>query len=514
MRSRILMVASELYPYVKTGGLADVISSLSRALAMQGADVQVILPGYAPLQSHVERVEESYEIDGPFAVKIPFRLEKCRLRGFCLPVWLVNCPKLYHHPGSIYEEPAGLDQSLNAMRFATLSWAAAALAAGKVHTWQPDILHCHDWHGALAPVFLRSFALSAVGDSPTSILTIHNLAFQGHFSPSFIDILGLRSLQSFGTSQIKSNTFCYLACGIAHADKVTTVSPTYAREILTAEHGCGLEGILRSRLDGILGILNGVDYAVWNPADDKHLPLNFHGFGQVERAGIRSYLQSECRLSTSATEPILTFTNRLTHQKMVDLLVEVLPEFIEGGAQFIAMGHGQPEYIAAVTALAEKYPRKVFYFNGYDEGLEHRIHAGGDICLSPSRFEPCGLNPLYAMRYGSVPVVRATGGLVDSIVDAVPMRINAGLANGVTFQDATAAGLRGGIQRAIQLFGDKGSWERVQRCSMTSTFRWKSAADQYRQACIKLTNDRKISRITKSLQHLVPRMKSHEWLGG
>ncbi len=475
----ILFVSSEYYPFIKTGGLGDAVASLYRAVQISGDNAAILLPGYKALTENIVEVIEDHAISIPFSVVLQARLKKVRLRNHSSLVWVLDCHQFFHQPGGIYEEIEGREGHLNTLRFAMLSWAASQLACGNITNWSADIVHCHDWHTALVPLFIKNeVQAKGLSRAPATLLTIHNLAFQGHCRREYLAILGLKD---FTPDHVQSeNSFSFLELGIKHADRVSTVSPTYAKEILSEELGCGLHEVLAARADEIQGILNGVDYNIWHPQTDKYLAITNYEFDAGARLKIKMLLQRELGLKQSANTAMLSFTNRLTHQKMADVIIDIIPALMRQNVQIVSMGEGQDEYVDAFRKAAKAYPGQFTYLEKFGEPMEHRIHAGADICLSPSRFEPCGLNPLYAMCYGSVPVVRATGGICDTVCDASLSNIENGTANGVVFKDASEADLLGSIERAIRLYEKPDQWAKLQKNAMNSSFLWQRAASEYR----------------------------------
>ena len=477
----ILFVSSEYYPFIKTGGLGDAVASLFRAVQISGDNAAILLPGYKSLTDNVVEVIEDHEISIPFSVVIKARLKKVLLKNHGTSVWMLDCHQFFHQPGGIYDELEAQDGHLNTLRFGMLAWAASQLACGNITNWAADIVHCHDWHTALVPVFIKKTMVDK-GDRPrpATLLTIHNLAFQGHCRIEYLSILGLDEMGNQSELKSGKNSFSFLELGIVHADRVSTVSPTYAKEIYGEELGCGLHQVLASCSHQVCGILNGVDYNIWHPQTDKALALHDYQFDCAARLRTKMVLQRELGLKHSYKAAMLSFTNRLTHQKMADILAKLIPRLMERDIQVVAMGEGQSEYVEAFERAAKSYPDQFVYLENFSEEMEHRIHAGADVCLSPSRFEPCGLNPLYAMCYGSIPVVRATGGLCDTIVNATRSAIDNGTANGIVFKTADEAGLASGIWRALELFEDKPQWRKLQKNAMNSSFLWQRAAKEYR----------------------------------
>ncbi len=487
---KILFVGSEFYPYIKTGGLGDAIASLLRAVQVSGKQATILLPGYRAITENIVHVHEVHEVLIPFSVVIRARLKKVTLKRQNAPLWVLDSAPFFHQPGGIYDETDNTEGHLNTLRFAMLAWAASELACGTITNWKADIVHCHDWHAALVPVFIRKKYSGLPGGGllddkrPKSLLTIHNLAFQGHCYRQYLGILGLEAF-NVNDAQLNNPMTSFLALGIAHADRISTVSPTYAKEILSEEYGCGLQHKLASC--GVRGILNGVDYNVWHPQTDPALDNVGYSFDADTRSSIKLGLQRDLGLKPHADIPLLSFTNRLTHQKMADVLIEAIPRLMEKGVQITAMGEGQDEYVEQFIRAAGSHKGQFSYVEKFSEVMEHRIHAGADICLSPSRFEPCGLNPLYAMRYGSIPVVRATGGLCDTVVDANLQSIRSGDANGITFKNANLNGLLSAIDGALTLFSNKPEWMKLQKNAMNASFLWQKAAIDYCEIYDELT---------------------------
>ncbi len=471
---RILFVASELYPHAKTGGLADVIAALPRALLAEGLDVRLVLPGYPRLLA---------EITGPAPRVIPLpseltakshaQLLTCRLNEAPCPVYLVTAPDLFDDADGLY----GGGDSLQATRFGTLSRYAAALAVAGDDGWRPDLVHVHDWHAAMTPVFAREMAGEAV---PPTVLTIHNLAFQGVFPRACLSMLGLPPEVSRGERFAQGDTVSFLEEGLIAAHHLTTVSPTYAEEIASSALGFGFEGLLGARRDHLTGILNGVDYTIWHPELDPHLPRHACVFDAQTKAVCKQHVQTRLGLPAWAGTTLIGFTNRLTHQKMIDVIIDAIPALMDQDLQLIIHGSGDRHYEEALYRLAATYPDKLAVLTDFQEELEHQIHAGTDFCLSPSRFEPCGLNPLYALRYGAIPIVRRTGGIADTVVDVTPVNADNGTANGIVFEEATTEALIQAIHRAMDLRHTAFLHETVIRNAVRCNFGWRRAAMAYR----------------------------------
>ena len=441
---RVLFVTPECAPLVKVGGLGDVSAALPPALRALGVQVRVLLPGYpevlqkAGALSEVERWNE-----------IGF---DCRLlSGGDLLV--LDCPALYQRGGSPYQDPGGQDWPDNALRFGVLSRVAARLPGY-------DVLHCNDWPTALAPVFSKTPAL----------LTIHNLAFQGNFERAWLDRLGIGQ-EYFSMERLEFHgRLSFLKGGLVYAKALTTVSPTYAREIQTAEFGCGLEGLLRERQGALTGILNGIDTAEWDPAADPHLAARYDAGSLEKKALNKQALQKKLNLEVRADIPLLGFVGRATQQKGVDLIAGAINELAALPAQFALLGKGERELEGALSIAAGRHPGRVAMASAFDEGLAHLIEAGADLFLMPSRFEPCGLNQMYSQRYGTPPVARATGGLADTIIDGE---------TGFLFERVESAALVTAVRRALAVWREPGRWREMQGAGMRRDFSWAAAARRY-----------------------------------
>ena len=469
---RVLHVAAELFPWVKTGGLGDVLAALPSALTGAGIDTRLLLPGFTAFLDAFG-LSEIARLRTPFAAE-RVRIALARLPDTEIPIYLVDHPAFYDRPGSPYADHDGRDWPDNHRRFALLGWAASALAQGADPDWRPDILHCHDWHAGLAPAYLR-----AEGSPVPSVFTVHNLAYQGFFPAGFFpdlhlppDFFSIDGVEFYGG-------LSFLKAGLFYADRLTTVSPSYAREIQTPAFGMGLDGLLRSRADRLTGILNGVDPRIWSPENDALLPRRYDVENAVEGKPAAKLLLERRFGLAEGQGPIFGAVTRLTPQKGLDLLLAALPELVSLGGRLVLLGSGDGNLEAGFAAGAQTYPGRVGIALGYDETLSHLIIAGSDAILVPSRFEPCGLTQLYALRYGSLPVVRRTGGLADTVVDAAAATLAEDSATGFAFDDETPDGLLGAVRRAMDLFGDRAGWRRLVRRAMTRDFSWDAAARQY-----------------------------------
>ncbi len=465
---RILFLSSECAPWSKTGGLADVAASLPAALHSLGADVRLMTPAYAsvPAEGAVETMRFAATAHYP-----PARVLEAALPTG-VPALLLDCPPYYVRAGGPYQSAAGIDWPDNAQRFGLLCRVAAELACRRDETlWRPDVVHCNDWQTGLVPVYL---AYRQQAHAPT-VLTVHNLSFQGIFPAGAVAEIGLPP-ESFNVEGVEYYGQCsFLKGGIACADALTTVSPTYADEIQTAEHGMGLHGLLAQRRDALTGILNGIDTAVWDPARDTHLLRHYTAATLEGKAANKRALQRRAGLPQSEL-PLLAIVSRLTAQKGIDFVLELGAAIAALPAQLVVLGRGETGYEQGLTVLARSHPRHVSVTIGFDEALAHLIEAGADIFLMPSRFEPCGMNQMYSQRYGTVPVVRATGGLVDSVEDYSEA---AGTGTGFVFREPSPAALLAAIGRAIAAFGNATAWRGLQRNGMARDFSWTASARRY-----------------------------------
>ncbi len=472
---RLLFVTSEAYPLAKTGGLADVSRALPIALKRRGVDARLLLPGYPGALEHVENPRILAEL-APMLGIADATLVSGRLPATNVPVFLIDAPSLFRRDGGIYQSGNGLDWPDNALRFAFLSHVGAKLAMGRLGlAWKPDIVHANDWHAGLLPLLL-SFE---VAPRPKTIFTAHNMAFQGNFAPDILPVAGVPE-DCFRSGHIEFyGQASFLKAGLRYSDRVTTVSPTYAREILTPEFGFGLDGLLRERGDDFVGILNGIDDASWDPATDIHLPQSFR-LGDISGKRVcKAALQRELGLPINPKAPLIGFVSRIAHQKMADAILAVLPWLAERGTQFALVGEGDPDLEAEFAQAQQRHPGCVAVRIGYDEALAHRLQAGSDILLAPARFEPCGLTQLYALRYGTLPIVRRTGGLADTVVDANVRSIADRTATGFVFDDASLEALVAALERALALYAKPLTWRRLQLQAMARDFSWDTSADRY-----------------------------------
>lgn len=468
MAGRVLSVASECVPLLKTGGLADVVGALPLALAQEGWDMRVILPAYRPLLGRITGWPEVWATPDLFGG--PGRVVAGKVDG--IAVLLLDAPHLFDREGGPYAGPAG-DWPDNPLRFAGLSWAAAAIARdGLSDGWRPEILHAHDWQGGLAPAYLRYGGAGAV----RSVITIHNIAFQGWAPAALLGALRLPPDQYHADALEYFGGLSLLKAGLVTADAITTVSPNYAAELMRPEFGMGLQGVIAARADRVTGILNGVDTDVWSPEADPVIAA-YSSRTLKRKAANRDALQDEFGLNVPG--PLAIVVSRLTDQKGIDLLPAVLPGFIEAGGGLAVLGSGDRGLEAAMLDLEQRFPGRVGVKIGYDEALSHRMFAGGDAVLVPSRFEPCGLTQMYGLRYGTLPVVAATGGLHDTVIGATPATLAAGVATGIIFHPTDVLGLSQALRQLLDLYADTALWEKMQRNAMKHPVGWESSAHAY-----------------------------------
>jgi starch synthase len=472
---RVLFVSPECYPLAKTGGLADVAGALPLALAAHDVEARVLMPAYPGV---LEQISGAHLVA---TVTTLFGGDATLVAGTTsngLQVLLLDAPHLFARTeGGPYLGPDGVDWPDNHLRFGALSWVGAAIAMGRLGTWRPDLVHLHDWQAALTAAYLRYDPDAA--RAPGTLLTIHNLAFQGLFSPSTRAVLQLppQSLDVDGMEYWGQLSF--LKAGVQWSDRLSTVSPTYAREILTPDEGMGFDGLLRLRAHELTGIVNGIDDTVWNPATDPHVGTPYTGRKLGAKATNKAALQHELGLQVRNDAPLFSVVSRLTTQKGLDLLLAALPRLVATDAQLVVLGTGDPSIEAGFTAAAARHPGQVATVIGFDEALSHRIQAGADAVLLPSRFEPCGLTQLYGLRYGTLPVVARVGGLADTVIDANEAALRDGVATGVQFSPVEADPLAVAIERTVDLFRDRPAWQRTQRRAMSRDVGWDVAATQY-----------------------------------
>ncbi|WP_459696700.1 glycogen synthase GlgA [Acidisoma sp. C75] len=471
----VLSVVSEIYPFVKTGGLADVAGSLPLFLKPEGIAITSLMPGYRPVMAQIGHFTEIHWIADLFGG--PARL----LRGVAhgLDLIVIAAPHLYDRPGTPYQSPDGEDWPDNALRFAALAAVGAAIGLGEVASFRPHIVQAHDWQAGLTPAFMHYRAQAGGRARAATILTIHNLAFQGQYAPELREKLGLPP-EAMGVDGVEYyGGIGFLKAGIQFADRITTVSPKYAEEIATNQGGMGLGGLLRDRIGDLRGILNGIDENVWNPSTDPLIAAKFDRLHIKPRRINKVSLQQRAGLRKDADILLFGLVSRLTWQKGIDMVLDALPLILGTGAQVAFIGQGERAMERAVRDAVTAYPGRVGCVIGYSEELGHLMQAGADAILLPSRFEPCGLTQLYALRYGAIPVVARVGGLSDTVIDVNEMARAEGIGTGVQFHPPTVEMLESAVLRVASLWRKPAIWRRIQRNGMRTDVSWRRSARLY-----------------------------------
>ncbi len=490
---RILMASSEAHPLIKTGGLADVAASLPAALRDLGHDARLIIPAYPRAARHLRERRELCEIRVP-GCRTNARILEGSLPEQDLPVYLVDAPDHFCREGNPYTDLSGRDWGDNAERYLLFSRVAAAVAQGiPAIGWRPHVLHANDWQTGLAAPMMQD-----TPDRPATVFTIHNLAYQGLFDRATFDRLGLPpSLWALAGIEFHQR-MSFIKGGIVFSDRVNTVSPNYAREVRTPRFGCGLDGLLRQIGTRFSGILNGIDYRDWNPATDPLIAQPYDPESFALKAENKLDIQRELGLPRNEDAFVLGYVGRLVEQKGVDLILAILPDLLQDPAvHFVAQAAGERHIEQALLAIAAQFPRQVGVFVGYDEIRAHRIEAGCDSFLMPSRFEPCGLNQIYSLRYGTPPVAHRTGGLADTIVHATPETLADGTATGFLFEEPTTDALWEAIQRPLRLYrADKDAWRRLAVTGMSQDFSWEASAKRYLELYAEAFADRRAGNLT------------------
>ncbi len=490
---RVLFATSEAHPLIKTGGLADVSGALPKALSQiksgqlttnqpnstdDTVDIKIIMPAYGAVLAKLTHVRTiaNIQVLGQACSLIVGKMPDDHPERQIEVIAIKNAA-LYERSGGPYSDEYGIDWLDNALRFGVLSRVASLLCSenSPLHNWQPDLIQCNDWQTGLAPAYMKLIDNSKV----KSIFSIHNLAFQGCFDASWVEKLGLPA-EHFNISGFEYfDQLSFLKAGLFYADQLSTVSPNYAHEIQTEKFGFGLQGLLKSRSNDLTGILNGIDTEEWNPATDVHLPKNYSNARITGKKAVKQALQQHLGLQINADAPLLGIVSRLTHQKGLDLLPEIMPKLIKDGCQFAILGSGDKTLEAHFNDIAEIHPTQVSMTTGYHEHLSHNIMAGSDMFIMPSRFEPCGLNQLYGLAYGTPPVVSLTGGLADSVCDTNDLSLKNNLATGFVVKNVSEASLLVTIERAIDLWKNKKTWRQIQKNGMQTNIGWNSRAIEY-----------------------------------
>ena len=467
---RILFATSEVHPLIKTGGLADVSASLPAALQALGQDVRVLLPGYTQVLDALQnkKVVATFK---PFEDQAEVRLLSAKMPVTNVPLYVLDAPHYYCRVAGPYQYHLGGDWPDNPMRFGLLSRVAAMLGSSSSPVkWQAELVHCNDWQTGLVPAYLH---LEKEPHAKT-VMAIHNIAFQGNFDREWTKHLHLPQALYHMHGVEFHGQLSFLKAGLQYADRIVTVSPTYAHEIQATEMGYGMQGLLTARHAYVSGILNGIDDNEWNPATDPHLPAHYDAQEPSAKAQVKQALQLRLGLEVDAQAPLLGVVSRLTYQKGLDLLLECLPTLLDSGAQLAVLGSGEPEFERRYQSLAQRYAGRVSVTTRFDEPLSHQIMAGADIFLMPSRFEPCGLNQMYGMRYGTPPVVRRTGGLADSVINA---SLEGG--TGFVFDEPGVTALQQTIKWAIECYHDAPTFSRIQMNGMKKDVSWRHSAQLY-----------------------------------
>jgi starch synthase len=471
---RVLFVTSEMYPLATTGGLGDVSAALPPALRDLSVDVRVLMPAYRSAVDRVEKKGKAISLGSPGGLG-EAALIPAQVPGSDVPIWLVDCPAFFDRPGGPYGDEQGRDWPDNLTRFALLSHAAALLTnVDSPIRWMPHLVHANDWQTGLVPALLAT----RHEGRPSTVFSVHNLSFLGLFPSKMFSLLGLpahvfsvHGMEFYGDVSL-------MKAGVYYGDRLTTVSPTYAREIQTPYFGCGLEGLLAGRAEHLRGILNGVDYSRWDPASDPHIAARYSAEALDGKRACKAALQRELGLEVRDDAFLLGSVSRLTSQKGVDLLLAALPAILDRTTQIALLGSGDKAMERGFAAAAKKFPGRVGLRIGYDEPLAHRIEAGADTFVMPSRFEPCGLNQMYSLRYGTPPIVHRVGGLADTVEDGV---------TGFVFNEPRVAALIGGVKRAAAAFAKREVWRPMQLRGMAKDFGWPRAAKEYLEVYNSLT---------------------------
>jgi len=476
-RLKILYLASELFPLVKTGGLADVAASLPAALKKARHDVRILLPAYRCVLRQLSRPKflGCLDLDTPTSV----RILETTLPHTRVKVWLVDSPSHFDRDGGPYLDDTGQEWPDNAERFTVFAKAAEQLiSTDRITTWSPQIVHCNDWQSGLLPALL-----STTENRPKILFTIHNLAYQGNFPATTFGFLaeryaipqtlwGIHGVEFYGR-------FSFMKSGLQFADWINTVSPTYAREILTPEFAHGMEGLLRHRIDRLSGILNGIDYELWNPESDPYLDTHYSAQTLEHKQRNKSALQRQLNLDEQDRLALIGTIGRLVEQKGIDLIIDILPWLMSQPVQLVILGSGLNQFESRLQQWQSRFPRRLSVNFGYDEALAHRIEAAADMFLMPSRFEPCGLNQMYSLHYGTPPIVRHTGGLADTVVDSHTATLADGTANGFVFEPPHAEALQHAVGRALAMYHDQPAWRQIAQRGMTTDFSWEKSAQEY-----------------------------------
>lgn len=483
---RILFAASEVYPLIKTGGLADVACYLPTALHELGHDIRIVLPAYHSVLDRISGFRPARErpLKG---YNTRYRLLRGRLPGSEIPVYLIDIPELFNRPGDPYRSAAGEDWQDNARRFAVFGDIVRQLGMGQAGLrWRPEIVHCNDWHTGLAPALL---ALDA--DRPATVFSIHNLAFQGDFSYDTFKSLPLPDSLWSPEAMEFYGRFAFIKGGLVFADRLVTVSPSYAGEILTPEYGFGMEGLLHKRGQDLSGILNGVDYRYWDPRHDSFIDRHYWINSLNEKAVNKRLLQKQLGLQVDGDAVLLAHISRLTWQKGTDLILDGASTLLQNKhVQIVVLGSGEVNYVTGLQSVRDSHPGRVAISVEYNEALSHRIQSGADILLMPSRYEPCGLTQMYSLRYGTIPVVRRTGGLADTVVNTTAETLASGTATGFHFDDSNTSAFLSAVYRALEIYPNGDRWGQIMQTAMSQDFCWGESARRYESLYLDLVYEK------------------------
>ena len=472
--NKILFATSEIYPLIKTGGLADVSASLPKAIATLGEDIRIVVPAYPSVIQQLNNISTVTTLN---LHQAEVRILESTYPDTDIKMLLVDCPFYFHRPDNPYLDQEGQPWQDNACRFALFSRAIVEIAVKRIGLpWYPDLVHCHDWQTALVPALL-----SLELNPPATLFTIHNLAYQGLFPRSTFTTLGLpQTLWSHNTLEFHEQ-ISFIKGGLVFADRINTVSPTYSAEIQTPEFGFGLDGLLVHRQERLSGIINGVDNDEWNPATDTFLIQTYDSDTLSNRKINKKILQSEFELPEDEEIALFGFIGRLVEQKGIDVILKSLKELVKSPIQLIFLGSGEATFEKELQQWADRNPNQIGVKIGYNETLSHQIEGGVDIFLMPSRFEPCGLNQMYSQLYGAIPIVRKAGGLADTVCDATPSTLADSTASGIVFEDETPEAFLEAVDRALSLFSNKTEWKKLQITAMKRDFSWQKSAQLYIQ---------------------------------
>ena len=470
--NKILYISSEAFPLIKTGGLADVAGSLPIALTKQSQDARLLLPAYPEV---LGKIKKRKVVSTSSYYHLPVQIIETRLPGSNIIVWLVDCPALFNRPGGPYTDKHGQAWHDNALRFAVFCHVAVDIAVNKLlPNWQPDVVHCNDWQTGLVPALLSLHA-----KRPATVFTIHNLAYQGIFDQqTFVDLHLPEELWHIDGLEFYGQ-LSFIKGGLAYADKITAVSPSYAREILQPEFGYSLDGLLNSRSEHLSGILNGIDEKHWNPGTDEYLEHKYNRRSLDKKSINKTELQKTLSLPVDASTLMIGMVSRLVEQKGLDIILQSLAKLFTLPVQLVILGTGETHYELQLSEWAQRQPDQLKVVIGYNEQLAHRIEAASDVYLMPSTFEPCGLNQLYSLRYGNLPIVTQVGGLADTVTDASEENIKNHTANGFVIRAQSSAALLSTVQHALTLYQEPEIWRQLQINAMSGDFSWQASAKRY-----------------------------------